>query len=289
MKTKAILIFLLLGTLAGCTEVFEIETEKSSPILAVYGTFTDEETYHTVDLSVSGPYFGGEASRPVSGAEISIISSENEQFEFVEIDTLPGRYRTVEMTAGRSGLLYTLSVDVAIDSSANRKHYAATARMLPSIPVDSVIVRHASMMSYVGYTVDLYAQDLPDEDYYLARYKINDSIVLNRISMLAPFDDKQFNGQYMQRRMMQIFADGEEDEGSERYPAVVPGDSVTVGFARIEKGYYDFITQAQEVMYGEIPFFGGPPSNIATNVSGGCGYFAVYSLHSEKIEVRNEK
>jgi hypothetical protein len=56
------------------------------------------------------------------------------------------------------------------------------------------------------------------------------------------------------------------------------GDEVIVEYNRVEKGYYNFIEQAQHVKNGENPMFGGPPSNIQGNISNGAvGYFAAYS------------
>lgn len=68
------------------------------------------------------------------------------------------------------------------------------------------------------------------------------------------------------------------DEERKRNVFIRSGDEVIVEFCRVEKGYYRFIDQAQEVQNGENPMFGGPPSNIEENISNGAvGYFATYS------------
>ncbi|MCE5225970.1 MAG: hypothetical protein LLG05_08925, partial [Porphyromonadaceae bacterium] len=59
---------------------------------------------------------------------------------------------------------------------------------------------------------------------------------------------------------------------------VESGDKITIEISRVEKGYYDFIMQCQQGIDGENPFFGGPPSNIDTNITmGAVGYFSSFS------------
>jgi len=62
------------------------------------------------------------------------------------------------------------------------------------------------------------------------------------------------------------------------YDYVKQGDKITLCISLIEKGYHDFLLQCQSERRGENPFFGGPASNITTNITnGGVGYFAAFS------------
>jgi len=68
----------------------------------------------------------------------------------------------------------------------------------------------------------------------------------------------------------------EDDDDAYNY-LVAPGDSIRLQVMNIEKGYYQFIRECTSEMYGENPFFGGPPSNITTNISNGAvGFFTGY-------------
>ena len=66
----------------------------------------------------------------------------------------------------------------------------------------------------------------------------------------------------------------------------VEATTITVEVNRIDKGYYDFISQCKSSRDGETPFFGGPPANIVTNFSpGAVGYFSAYSPARKSIIV----
>jgi hypothetical protein len=152
------------------------------------------------------------------------------------------------------------------------------------------------MMGQKGYAMYLYAQDVPTEDYYLSRYKVNDTLVLDNISQLSLMSDRTFNGQYMNAMLLHMFRDvddrnedqdADRDENRRAYLGL--GDVVTLSFGRIEKGYYNFINQCRDEMEGESPFFGSPASNITTNISnGGIGYFACYPLTSIETTVKSD-
>jgi hypothetical protein len=263
-------------------------------VIVIYGYFTDEPDYHQIKVSASSPYFDTEFNQSISDADVTVISSDNKVFYFKEIDTLPGLYVTIDKVAGVPGTTYSLNVEVDFDNDGVKEIYTASSTMLSAVKVDSVEVKSMNLMGYNFYTINLYAQDPPSEDYYLGRYKINDSVVLFNINQLAPIQDLAFNGQYINGQAMQRFWDisekdriEREDNDNERRPIYLDiGDTVNFSLSRIEKGYYDFIVQCQKEMRGENPFFGGPASNIVTNISnGGLGYFTTYAFSSAETVV----
>jgi hypothetical protein len=286
--------FIIASLLSSCVEPFDIKTDDSPPVIVIYGFLTDEPNYHSIRVSASSPYFDTSLNKGVSGALVK-ISSDDMLIDFHEIDTVPGMYVTVNRIAGVPGKTYSLSVETDFDNDGIRETYTATSTMLSAVEVDSVQIQSMTMMGQKFYTLNLYAQDTPDEDYYLGRYKINDSVVLSNINRLSPMSDAALNGQYINGLMIQGFRDESEREKLEseddenRYTRVYlsPGDTVTFSLSRIERGYYDFIVQCQNEMNGENPFFGGPASNITTNISnGGLGYFTTYAFSTVKTIVQ---
>jgi hypothetical protein len=292
--TKYLLISVfIVSLLASCVEPFDIETNNSPPVIVIYGYLTDEPAFHSIKVSSSSPYFDTSLNRGVRGAIVKITSSNNEVFHFKEVDSIPGLYLTVHKTAGTPGVNYSLSVEVDFDNDGDSELYTASSTMLNAVEVDSVEIREMKIMGNQFYAFHLYAQDTPDEDYYLGKYRINDSVVLFNINQLSPMSDIAFNGQYLNGQMIQNFWDIDEkeriereydddDEDGERRQRrrvyLSPGDTVAFSLYHIEKGYYDFIVQCQNEMSGENPFFGGPASNIITNISnGGLGYFTTYA------------
>jgi hypothetical protein len=289
---------LTLSLLASCVEPFDIQTNDSSPVIVIYGCLTDEPGFHTVKVSASSPYFSTSLNRSVSGAKVKITATDNTLMYFHEIDSVPGLYATAIRTAGVPGMTYVLSVETDFDNDGIAETYTATSTMPSVAELDSVEIQSMRMIGYNFYMLNVYAQDPPAEDYYLGRYKVNDSLVLAAINHLSPMSDAAFNGQYIKGLTVQRFRDindrekiESEDSDDERRMRVylAPGDTVTFSLSRIEKGYYDFIVQCQNEMNGENPFFGGPASNIISNISnGGTGYFTAYAFATAKTVVPEE-
>jgi len=288
--------FLLLSLMSSCVEPFDIKTDNSPPVIVIYGYLTDEWTHHYINVTSSSPYFDIMPNPGIEGAIVKITSSENKVFEFREIDTLPGVYKTATKTAGIPGTAYTLSVEVDFDNDGVTEIYTATSTMQSAVPVDSIQMKSMNVMGRNFYALNLYAQDPPSEDYYMGRYKVNDTLIFASISRISPMTDVAFNGQYINGLMIQRFSDEkekeqdeiEEDDEDDMYRRIYlsPGDTITFSLCRIEKGYYDFIGQCQDEMTGESPFFGGPASNIITNISnGGLGFFTSYALSTVKTVV----
>jgi hypothetical protein len=286
------LIFFSASFLSSCEEPFDIDTHDAPPVIVIYGIFTNERTYHSIKVSVSSPYFDPQPNRAISGAKVWIKSSVNEVYSFIENSAVPGLYHTVQEVAGVPDLAYTLNVEVDFDNDGTKEIYSATSYMLMPTKIDSVEIRSLSMMGQKSYGMYLYAQDAPTEDYYLSRYKVNGTLVLDKLSRTSLMSDKTFNGQYVNAMLIHMFGDIDDmdedrDENNRAYLAL--GDVVTLSLGRIEKGYYNFINQCTDEMEGESPFFGSPSSNIITNIShGGRGYFACYPLTSIETTVKSD-
>jgi hypothetical protein len=296
--TKYFLSAFTVLMLSACIESFDIKTDNSPPVIVIYGYLTDEPDYHTVKVSASSPYFDTTPNAGVSGARVKIVSSNNHTIDFLENDTIPGLYITRSKVAGTPGLTYSLSVETDFDGDGIRETYSAVSTMPEVADVDSVEIKGLVMMGNRFYIMNLYGQDPPAEDYYLGLYKVNDSTVLNGINRLSPMSDEAFNGQYINGLMIERFWDVREKEKHDREDNdnayvrtyLSPGDTVTFSLCRIEKGYFDFIIQCQNEMNGENPFFGGPASNITTNISGGgVGYFTTYALSTTKAVVPDDE
>jgi hypothetical protein len=270
-----------LALLSSCTEPFDIKTDDAPPSIVIYGTLTNEIIRHSVMVSSTSPYFDGKSNPGVSGAKVQIKSS-NGVYDYVENDTVPGLYQMVEEVAGIPDFDYTLSVEVDFNNDGIKETYTATSFMRTPVEIDSVAIRSLNMMGQKGYAMYMYAQDPPTEDYYLNSYKVNGVPVLNSISLASLMGDKMFNGQYMYAMLLRMFGDVNDrdvDRDGDNRVYLNLGDTVTLSFGRIEKGYYNFILQCQDEMEGGSSFFGSPASNINTNISnGGIGYFCCYPV-----------
>ena len=284
----AILWLILLGS--SCTTPIDIRTENTDPVIVIYGCLTEDTVFQTVRISVSSPYFEMQPNQPVSDAIVSIHSSDNQTFEMTETN-IKGLYRTTFPMAATTGTTYHLSVYADIHRNGDIQLYEATATMQRPFPVDSLGVRVMTIMGFKHYTISLYANEVRGADYYYAHSIINDTLVADRIPLSVVFSDYGIDGQYMDGLPLMQFEDSENEFFSNRdneddipYNVVKPGDKITICLSLVEKGYHDFIEQAQRERRGENPFFGGPASNITTNISnGGVGYFAAF--HTTRCDV----
>ncbi|MDR1676488.1 MAG: DUF4249 domain-containing protein [Tannerella sp.] len=281
-------LLLLFAPLA-CTAPIELKTNDSEPVIVIYGSLTEHEAQQVIRISGSSPYFAEKSNRPVSDAVVEIRSSDGQTFELEELPDDRGYYQTLRTMAAVPGVTYRLSVEVDFDGDGRREMYEATATMYPAFQIDSLTVDPINLMGYRHYAVNLYAPEESSEDYYMMRYILNDTLMEYQLSNFGVFSDMGINGQYLSGMPLMYFDDisNKSDMISEDNGAtfVQSGDKITICISRIEKGFYDFIRQCQSEKRGENPFFGGPASNITTNISGGIGYFSAYTTTSADIYI----
>ena len=287
-KTQRILAYcLILCSLIfpSCTEEITIHTDNSEPVIVIYGILTDRLDYQSVKINTSSPYFDDQPNKAISGAEVTITDSENNEYTLLESKSEPGIYLTTTRWSAQIGVDYFLRVEVDFDSDGVTEVYEASTSILPVVDDFSIEVRPINIMGHKNYSIDLYAYETPGEDYYLCKYLVNDSLVTAKISRYQVLDDTMFDGQYINQLTLTYFDDvseWEDDDEEQRKESVYikSGDKIELQMSKIPKGYYNFISQCQKEMSGSNPFFGGPASNITTNISnGGAGYFSGYCIN----------
>jgi hypothetical protein len=283
---KNILIIVLL--LTACTEPIDLKTNDSSPVIVVYGQLTDEFKSQTVIIAGSSPYFDDKPNLGISEAEIIVRSSEGEVFKFVENDSIHGLYYSQNKFSARNGVSYDLSVTVDFNHDGVPDEYQASTTILPAIIPDSLSLDSVEFFGRKNHILNVYFQDPPEENYYLIHVFHNDSLLTNKISKYIVTDDALYNGQLIKGDVY-YFRDASEWEKDtekirENSVYLYSGDVISVEVSMIPKGYYDFIVQCQKEKGGENPMFGGPASNITTNISNsGVGYFTGYCVKRTSI------
>jgi hypothetical protein len=275
--------------LAACTEPIDLKTNDSPPVIVIYGTLTDELKYQQITVTRSSPYFDDAPNEGISEAEVAVRSSEGAVFYFSENDSIKGLYLSQNRFRVRSGVSYDLSVMVDFDRDGVPDHYQASTTVLPTVSTDSLSLDPIEMFGHKNHLLYAYFQDPPEENYYLFHIFHNDSLLTNRLSEYITTDDALFNGQFVPADLY-IFDDASEwekdsEENRKRSVYLHPGDIVGTKISLISKDYHDFIVQCQKEKVGENPMFGGPASNITTNISnGGAGYFTAYCTARKNIE-----
>jgi hypothetical protein len=275
-----------------CTAPIDLKTNDSPPVIVIYGELTDEFKHQTIKITSSSPYFDDEPNAGVSEAEVLVRSSEGETFRFFENNNIRGLYLSQRQFSARSGVTYNLSVTVDFNHDGVPDEYQASTTVLPAVVPDSLSLDSIEIMGHKNHILYAYFQDPPEENYYLFHVFYNDSLLTHKISQYIVSDDKVFNGQFVPADMY-FFNDSTEwakdsEENRKKSVYLYSGDVIGTEISLISKGYYDFIVQCKKERGGENPMFGGPASNIATNISnGGVGYFTGYSVKRKTIKVEN--
>lgn len=281
MKKILFHIFSIL-ILYGCTEPFDIQTDDAEARIVIYGVLTDKLSSQEIRITSTAPYFSDNHNPAVSGAKVTVSSSEGKLFEYQEATESPGYYRAPVAWRAKSGESYTLQVEVDFDEDGIPDYYEASTKVSHTAYLDSISVRPIRIMGHENYAVNVYGQDSPLEEYYLFMIYVRDSLVNSKITRYVISDDIMFNGQYIDGLTIEYFdsmTEYENDSEERRKESVYleVGDGVAVETCMITKGYYNFIIQCMNQKEGENPLFGGPPSNITSNISNGAlGYFTAY-------------
>jgi len=276
--------------LFSCTAPIDIHTRDSDPVTVVYGCLTNEYKNQHIRITSSSPYFYDSDNPAITDAKVNVTSSNGREYPFVYDKN--GYYISQRRFSAIPGTTYRLSVEVNSGKDGAATLYEAETTTLPIVPVDSIGFNVINLMGFKHYSLIFYMQEPAEtENYYLFNFYINDSISNEKISNSLISNDMLYNGEYIDGASVTFFEDGtdpkviEWNEDNENAFMVVPGDRIRLHILNIEKGYYEFISHCMHEKYGENPLFGGPPSNIHTNLSNGAiGYFSSYCIH-EKVTV----
>lgn len=275
--------------LASCTERTDIYGGKNEPLLVVYGTITDVLETQSVQLQSVAPYFSDYYERAVQGATVTLYSSTGKTYPMYD-RSFSGWYYTEEKIAASPGEKFTLEIELDPEEYSMGGFYFPYAETPHPVEMESVDIIPITTLGIKQYSILLTGQDPEGPNYYLFLFRVNGKSVNTRISQMVIVDDTYFDEQRLERLAITTFYSEESrDDLSEamqsNHTFLAPGDEVTVSVCNISKGYYDFISQCQTVKNGSNPFFGGPGSNITTNVDGGAGYFTSYCTSELKATV----
>ncbi len=273
---------ILLVTLLGCENVLEIELERVTPEMVVTSTFTENEpwqvlVHRTVGIQEGdatlpsivghatvtiqgddgslvllthkgGGFYYGDTSLPQSGVMYT-LKIEADGFRDVEAaDQIPGKAKILDVTYTGGDIDSGIGIKLTLDDEAEvENYYAVSLFSSRKINKQYFSVLNAELAEQIN---QLVAQD-PFFPY------TDEPIIREALLHDRPFDGKQF---YLSL--------------SARFSNSIPSTYVR----SVSKAYYDYylsrIVQenADELWYGE-------PAPLKSNIRGGHGIFAGYSLH----------
>jgi hypothetical protein len=266
LKDRLSALWCLLPVIAAvaCTERIDIKTDDASPRLIIYGHISTDTMRHSIRITRSAGYFAADSPEGVRNASVTISDNDGKVIPLTEDGTDPGLYRTAADVYGEEEKTYTLDVRLDFDGDHVAEHYQASSYLTGINFIDSVGLQ-ASAIFKNTVEVLLYAQDMPEENFYSIFVAINDEIVNSTINKFFIMDDMFINGQYIDGVACYYLRQDPEDEEDE-IEILYVGDKVTLNINAVPKEYAVFIGNVQSEIRGSNPIFGGPPANVETNI-----------------------
>lgn len=274
------LMLVALG-LFSCTEDMDVDLDSVETRLSVEANVNSDLKKHLVKLKETSDVFYSQEAIPVSNALVE-VSDGTTSFKFLETES--GIYESETEFAGIPGKTYTLKItNVDVNKDNTMEEYLASSTMKQAYVVDSIKMHFdPEYESDRGdddedkgpyWLISIYMKDNVDtQDYYGFASRINNVMVHDTITEVLVQKDTYFNGEQTKGVDVGEFNQNKSDE------ILSNMDEITLETYAIDKDYYDFVSQLQEMDEGQS-MFSGPPGNIKTNISNGAiGFFSVYSI-----------
>jgi len=244
--TNLYILLLSLFSLTACTDVIDVDLDKSEPLLAVDGQITDQPGPYTVRLTTTAPYFTGTATPAVTNA--TVVIQDNEGASETLKQTSPGVYVTSQLR-GKVGNRYTLTV------KADGQEYTAQTEIRRVFPLDSISAefKKESLGMKEGYYLKVYGKEIPGKgDAYRWKVYRNDTLMA-RPGDLIFFDDLYVDGNYLNGISL----------GTRPFKK---GDKIRVENLSVTQETYQYIVEIFNNTAASGGLFSNPPANVRTNI-----------------------
>lgn len=285
---KAMMVLLSAAFLDSCVEDTTIPTTDSAYVPVIYGTITDQNIRQGIQITSSRGYFDKKENARIADALVVLCEDSaaiHRTYILTQDSVGSGVYMTRDEMRGRPGWTYSLQVKMDFNHDGTVETYTAESKMPKKVDLDSLAIEKIKEGDYTMYAVNISAVDPKDENYYFGKYSINGKLY-NAISKYILFDDMSLNGQKIRGLTIHYFFDRTDkdqfsDDDAKDMIFMSSGDKITLQVSNINKDYWDFISDCINQENGSNPMFGGPATNISTNISNGArGFFTAYCVSS---------
>ncbi len=268
----ALAAFAMLLLFNSCEDVINVETDLAPQLLVVDGWINNKSEPQVIKLTLSQPYFESTFATVLTGANVTVTSSEGNTFNFV--DKNDGLYTwTPEdgQNLGAVGTTFTLNIE------NEGKVYSAVSVLEPVPPIDSISqeFRTDDLRGPDGIYAQVYARDLLGlgNAYWIKTWKngqfLNKPQELN-IAFDAGFDPgaELDNLIFIPpiRELVNRLPDPDTEDNDDVAPWAT-GDSIYVEIHSINEPAFFFLNIARDQMAnGDNTIFAIPLSNTTGNV-----------------------
>ncbi len=249
------LLFFAVSLLWGCEKVIDVDLNEAHPTVVVEGNLATFPFKAEIKLSKTGSYFGESEIEKIEGAEVTVQSSLNETFRFVE--TEKGIYKSDKIKP-KEGVTYNLTVHTEDET------YTASSTLEPAVLIDSLNFFFDEGFAYFeeGYIVRAYFTDPENiENFYRIKIYKNDTLK-NEPDNFIVFDDRLIDGKHIEVTL--------------RGNTFSVGDTVSIQFISLDKNSYNYFNTFKELI--NVNPGSAAPANPTSNISNGAlGFFSAWS------------
>ena len=268
---------ILAFSFVSCTEEIKIDLDTTYTRLVIYSELTTDTMAHSVSLTKSMDYYVPRLPQGISGAEVTLFKKVGKEWEklFQLQESKKGIYLTPNDFFGEEDTEYRLTVEkVDLLGDGHLTSYEAISYMPKFNKIDSIqtSIRELKGVATKLITIDLFAKDPPTVDYYMLKWRKNDTLITDSLRKWELTDDAPFNGQLIKGFPL-IFI----PEDSERIQ-FYEGDRVTLEVSTITKEFFDYVLNLQNVSGIQTPMSSSIPGNVYGNFNNKdvFGFFTTY-------------
>jgi hypothetical protein len=286
---KVFYLMIMVAAMVACNTEMEEEItwklDKYPDLLVVEGSITNEFKHQSIFLTTTAEYFDTSHPSGVTGATVTVNDGVN-NYAFAESSIHQGLYLSDIEFSGEPLKTYTLNIELEQPMN-NFASYSAVSTMPEGIDLDTILCEIYRMPDF----------DLPEEEdeeeidttilgiYYYGKEPDNpDNYYMARI-----FRNNEPCQTTVKEAM--LFNDDYQNGGLSDYVLYVkniePDDNIRFNIFSIEKDYYDYIIDIQQMdQSGNAYSMSGPPANAVGNISHALGFFtATYVSEKSGIAI----
>ena len=256
-------------TLLSCEETIQLDLDQTEPLLVIEGLFTTDPAYNYVKITKTSQFYEGNETPRVSGANVSVTSSDGETIVFAEEE--PGWYFPTTDYAGKPGITYTLTIE------SEGQMYTATETLAAVNSFDSLTYwkppnlddQDALDEEQFYELLVFYTEPQDEENYYLFKFYRNEELLDFEGTAVFAFDDEALS---------------ENIEGIATPEYYALGDTGSVEVFSLSRKAFRYYLDLGNNLNNDGGLFSGIPANAGTNIVGNAiGYFQVSDMDRASI------
>ncbi|MDQ6469097.1 DUF4249 domain-containing protein [Flavobacterium sp. LHD-80] len=273
MKKTALLIVIFISIFfTSCEEVVDVDLDTAPPKLVIEAAINWQKgttgRQQTIKLTTTTGYFEN-VIPTVSGAQIFIKNSANEQFNFIEIPKT-GRYVC-------NNFKPALNTEYTLTVKTNGQTYTAVETMKSVAPITHIEQNNEGGFTGKDIEIRAYYNDPGDADnFYLYKYVYSNKIKSN----YYVDDDKFYQGN-------EFFSLSDDDE-------LKSGDEIEITHFGISKQYYNYMSILVSIAGTNVGGpFQSPPATVKGNIINTTnkenyplGYFSLSETDLKKYTIK---